>query len=189
MAGAKGPFRLVSVGFNLVASAMKKVLGAQIIEDLQTFVAACEAIFGGFRTRANATFQLLASTSTTFLVVATAQRDALREAAYFVDRLTEEGMPLTGLVINRFHTSNLEVSAARALALAEDLDPAQAPIEIEALRRHAALAQVIENERLLINRFARSRPRVMRAVVPSLPSDVTDLESLRRVGALLADQR
>ena len=155
VAGRPGPLRLVSVGFNLVASAMKKVLGGQIIDDLQTFVAACEAIFGGFRARATATFQLLASTSTTFLVVATAQRDALREAAYFVDRLTEEGMPLTGLVINRFHASNLEVSAARALALAEDLDPAQAPIEIEALRRHAALAQVIENERLLINRFAR----------------------------------
>jgi anion-transporting ArsA/GET3 family ATPase len=187
VAGARGPLRLVSVGFNLVASAMKKVLGGQLITDLQTFVAACEALFGGFRARANATFQLLASESTTFLVVATAQREALREAAYFVDRLTEEGMPLTGLVINRFHASNLEVSAARALSLAEDLDPTQAAVEIEALRRHAALAQVIENERLLINRFASSRPQVRRAAVPSLPSDVTDLESLRRVGALLAD--
>ncbi len=189
VAGARGPLRLVSVGFNLVAAAMKKVLGGQLITDLQTFVAACEAIFGGFRARATETFQLLASTSTTFLVVATAQRDALREAAYFVDRLTEEGMPLTGLVINRFHATNLEVSAARALALAEDLDADRSPIEIEALRRHAALAQVIENERLLVNRFARSRPQVRRAVLPTLPTDVTDLESLRRVGALLADQR
>jgi anion-transporting ArsA/GET3 family ATPase len=188
VAGAKGPFRLVSVGFNLVANAMKRVLGTQIIEDLSTFIAACEAVFGGFRARATATFQLLASTSTTFLVVATAQREALREAAYFVDRLTEEGMPLTGLVLNRCHTSNLEVSAARALALAEDLDPATAPIEIEALRRHAALAQVIANEKSLIDRFARTRPQVPRALIPALPSDVTDVTSLRRVGALLADQ-
>ena len=81
------------------------------------------------------------------------------------------------------------MSAARALALAEDLDPAKAPLEVEALRRHAQLTQVIENERLLIDRFARSRPQVPRAVMPSLPSDVTDLTSLRRVGALLADQR
>ena len=71
-------------------------------------------------------------------MVATAQRDALREAAYFVDRLIEEGMPLAGLVINRFQPANLEVSAARALALAEDLDADKSPIEIEALRRHAA---------------------------------------------------
>jgi anion-transporting ArsA/GET3 family ATPase len=188
VAGAKGPFRLVSVGFNLVANAMKRVLGTQIIEDLSTFIAACEAVFGGFRARATATFQLLASTSTTFLVVATAQREALREAAYFVDRLTEEGMPLTGLVLNRCHTSNLEVSAARALALAEDLDPTTAPIEIEALRRHAALAQVTANEKSLIDRFARTRPQVPRALIPALPSDVTDVTSLRRVGALLADQ-
>ena len=53
VAGARGPLRLVSVGFNLVAAAMKKVLGGQLITDLQTFVAACEAIFGGFRARAH----------------------------------------------------------------------------------------------------------------------------------------
>ena len=59
---------------------------------------------------------------------------------------------------------------------------------MEALRRHAALAQVIDNEQLLINRFARTRPQVPRALVPALPTDVTDLASLRRVGGLLADQ-
>ena len=54
LAGARGPFRLVSVGFNLVAAAMNKVLGGQLITDLQTFVTAFEAMFGGFRQRANA---------------------------------------------------------------------------------------------------------------------------------------
>ena len=57
----------------------------------------------------------------TFLVVATPQHDALREAAYFVDRLTEEGMPLSGMVLNRVHTSALAISPERALSLAEDL--------------------------------------------------------------------
>ena len=74
-------------GFNLVAGALNKILGGRLLTDLQTFIAAFEAIFGGFRQRANQTFQLLASPQTTFLVVATPQRDALREAAYFVDRL------------------------------------------------------------------------------------------------------
>ena len=49
VAGARGPLRLVSVGFNLVAAAMNKVLGGQLMTDLQAFVAAFEAIFGGFR--------------------------------------------------------------------------------------------------------------------------------------------
>ena len=188
LAGARGPFRLVSVGFNLVSSALKRVLGSQLLVDLQTFISAFEALFGGFRERARETFGLLASEHTTFLVVATAQRDALREAAYFVDRLTEERMPLAGVVINRVHRSNLDVSAERALALAEDLDAEAAPLEAEALRRHASLQRVIAQENLLLNRFSASRPSVRRTLVQALPTDVTDLASLRSVGALLADQ-
>ena len=38
LAPARGPLRLMSVGFHLVSSAMNKVLGAQIITDVQTFV-------------------------------------------------------------------------------------------------------------------------------------------------------
>lgn len=187
LAPARGPFRLMSVGFTLVSSALNKVLGSQILRDLQTFVAAFEALFGGFRQRAAQTFELLSSEHTTFLVVATAERDALREAAYFVDRLTEERMPLSGVVVNRVHTSRLRVSAERALALAEDLQPGN-PVEIEALRRHASLMHVIERERLLLTRFSASRPTVPQAKISSLPTDVTDLDSLRRVGALLSAQ-
>jgi anion-transporting ArsA/GET3 family ATPase len=188
LAGARGPFRLVSVGFNLVAGALNKVLGGRLLTDLQTFIAGFEAIFGGFRQRATQTFQLLASPQTTFLVVATPQRDALREAAYFVDRLGEEGMPLAGVVVNRVNRSGLDVSAERALALAEDLDPETFAVEIAALRQHADLVRVIANEQLLLDRFAARRTTVPRTMVTALPSDVTDVGSLRRVGALLAEQ-
>ena len=188
LSGARGPFRLVSVGFNLVSSALNKVLGGRLLTDLQTFMAGFEAIFGGFRERATHTFELLASPQTTFLVVATPQRDALREAAYFVDRLSDEGMPLAGLVVNRVNRSALEVSAERALAQAEDLDPDAYAVEISALRQHADLVRVIENEHLLLDRFSASRLTVAHTLVASLPSDVTDADSLRRVGSLLAEQ-
>ncbi|MGI3782770.1 MAG: hypothetical protein ACRYG2_18570, partial [Janthinobacterium lividum] len=190
-APAKGPLRLMGVGFSLVSSAMNKILGSQIITDVQTFVRACEAIFGGFRQRAEETFARLSSRHTVFLVVATAQRDALREASYFVDRLTEEQMPLAGLVVNRVHGSTLDVSARRAAALAEDLDtPADGEhdLEAEALRRHADLMRVSEAEAALLDRFAAARPDVPQTRVPVLPSDVTALDDLRRVGALMAEK-
>jgi anion-transporting ArsA/GET3 family ATPase len=188
LAPARGPLRLMSVGFTLVSSAMNKVLGAQIITDVQTFVTAFEALFGGFRQRATETFALLSSRHTTFLVVATPQHDALREAAYFVDRLTEVGMPLSGMVINRVHSTPLGVSAERALSLAEDLDPSTATVEIEALRRHASLMRVIDAEARLMGRFSSSRPTVPQTQVQSLSTDVTDLESLRLVGDFLSDK-
>ncbi|GAA2092249.1 ArsA family ATPase [Microlunatus panaciterrae] len=187
LAPTKGPFRIMSVGFNLVSSAMNKVLGAQILTDVQTFVSAFEALFGGFRQRAQETFTLLSSDHTTFVVVATAERDALREAAYFVDRLSDEDMPLSGVVVNRVHATELRVSAERAISIAEDLDSEQQlPIEEVALRRHADLMRVIAREKLMMERFASARPEVPRALVQALPTDVTDLSSLRSVGALLA---
>jgi anion-transporting ArsA/GET3 family ATPase len=186
----RGPFRLMSAGFGLVSAALNKVLGSQVLTDLQTFIAAFEALFGGFRERAAQTFSLLASQHTTFLVVATPDHDPLREAAFFVDRLNEEGMPLSGLVVNRVHHSALAISAERALSLAEDLAGTGGQrVEVEALRRHAALMRVIEREHLLLERFSATRPDVARTLVGSMPTDVSDLASLREVGALLADQQ
>jgi anion-transporting ArsA/GET3 family ATPase len=188
LAPARGPLRFMSVGFTIVSAVMTKVLGAGIIRDVQTFVTAFEALFGGFRQRATSTFALLSSRQTTFLVVATPQRDTLREAAYFVDRLTEEQMPLSGLVLNRVHAAALDISPERALALAEDLDPVAYATEIEALRRHASLMRLIAAEARQMGRFSASRPAVAQTQVQALPTDVTDLTMLRRVGVGLADK-
>jgi anion-transporting ArsA/GET3 family ATPase len=185
---ARGPMRFMTAGFSMISAAMTKILGAQIISDVQTFVRAFEALFGGFRQRATATFELLSSRHSTFLIVATPQHDALREAAYFVDRLTEEGMPLSGMVINRVHSSALAISPERALSLAEDLAGTSAVMEVQALRRHANLMRVIETESRMMERFASARPAVAQTQVQSLPTDVTDLAALRRVGALLSDK-
>ena len=185
---AHGPLRFMTAGFGMISAVMTKILGAQIISDVQTFVRAFEALFGGFRQRATSTFQLLSSRHSTFLVVATPQHDALREAEYFVDRLTEEDMPLSGMVLNRVHNSALAISPERALSLSEDLAGTSAVLEVEALRRHAALMRTIETETRMMERFAAARPAVAQTQVQSLPTDVTDLAALRRVGTLLSDK-
>ena len=41
-----------------------------VLADVQTFVAAMDSMFGGFRTRADATYKLLQAPGTAFLVVA-----------------------------------------------------------------------------------------------------------------------
>ena len=66
---------------------------------------------------------LLQAAGTAFVVVAAPERDALREASYFVERLDAEGMPLAGLVLNRVHppVGAPACRAARAAAAAEEL--------------------------------------------------------------------
>ena len=188
LAPARGPFRLMSAGFNLVVSAMNKILGGQILRDVQTFVRAFEALFGGFRQRAEQTLKLLNSDTTTFLVVAAPERDALREAAYFVDRLGEESMPVAGVVINRVHHTALKLSAERAAALAEDLPDPTSP-ESVALGLHTTRMRTIEREQMLLARFVAPRPGLAVQQVRVLATDVTDLAALRQVGDLLAEER
>lgn len=123
--GGRAGMKFLNVGMSMMTGTLGKLLGGQLLKDVQTFVSAMDTTFGGFRTRADATYKLLQAPGTAFLVVAAPERDALREAAYFVQRLAAEGMPFAGLVLNRVHGSGAtQLSAERALAAAEDLDSA-----------------------------------------------------------------
>ncbi|MBV9025508.1 MAG: ArsA family ATPase [Streptomycetaceae bacterium] len=122
-AGRRAGMAFLNVGMSMMTGALSKVVGAHLLQDVQTFVAAMDTMFGGFRMRADATYRLLQASGTAFLVVATPERDALREASYFVQRLAAEDMPLAGLVLNRVHGSGAaELTTERALAAAEALE-------------------------------------------------------------------
>ncbi|AWN28596.1 ArsA family ATPase [Streptomyces sp. NEAU-S7GS2] len=138
--GGRAGMKFLNVGMSMMTGTLSKLMGGQLLRDVQTFVAAMDTMFGGFRTRADATYRLLQAPGTAFLVVAAPERDALREAAYFVERLAAEQMPLAGLVLNRVHGSGAaQLSAERALAAAEALTDrmaedthADAPADTEA---------------------------------------------------------
>ncbi|MFD5627089.1 ArsA family ATPase [Streptomyces sp. NPDC127072] len=120
--GGRAGMKFLNVGMSMMTGTLGKLLGGQLLKDVQTFVSAMDTTFGGFRTRADATYKLLQAPGTAFLVVAAPERDALREAAYFVERLAAEDMPFAGLVLNRVHGSGAaQLSAERALAAAETL--------------------------------------------------------------------
>jgi len=186
--GGRAYLKVLGAGLGAVTGALTKVLGAQVLKDLQAFIAALDTMFGGFRERADATYELLKTSGTAFVVVAAPERDALREASYFVERLGEEQMPLAGLVLNRVHTTGARgLSAARATAGAETLDEEGGhPLVAGLLRLHAERMRIIEREQSLRGRFSAAHPRVPVVDVPAQPGDVHDLAGLREVGTALA---
>ena len=186
----------MTAGLSIITNALTRVLGAQFLRDVQTFVSAIDTLFGGFRQRAQQTFRLLQADGTAFLVVAAPEPDALREAAYFVERLSEDGMPLAGLVVNRATTAptthasaTSDLSAEEAAAAAGRLGR-EVPDSLAAglLRLYADRGRLVEREASLRARFAAAHPEVPTAVVPALAGDVHDLDDLRRVGVLLGGQ-
>ncbi len=184
---ARGPAKLMTAGFSLITNALTKLLGGQVLTDLQTFVSALDTVFGGFRQRAQKTYALLQADGTAFIVVAAPEPDALREAAYFVERLSEDRMPLAGLIVNRASPQpEGTLSADEAMAAAARLrkkDPESLTAGL--LRLHADQSRLVEREALLRDRFAAAHPQVATAVVPALAGDVHDLKGLRKVGDLL----
>jgi anion-transporting ArsA/GET3 family ATPase len=196
-AGGRAYLKVFSAGVNVVTTTLAKVLGTQMLTDVQTFVAALDTMFGGFRQRADHTYALLSDSATKFIVVAAPERDALREASYFVDRLDEEGMPLAGMVVNRvYRVSAPGLSAARALSAAEQLEdeeiadapdgPGSADITAGLLRLHAVQAEVAGRHQSLARRFIAGHPGIPTVEVPAAAQDIHDVVGLRAVGEALA---
>ncbi len=187
-AGGRAYLRVVQAGMGAFTNALSRLLGTELLSDVQTFVASFDSMFGGFRERAEQTYALLAAPETRFVVVAAPEPDALREASYFVDRLAADGMPLAGLVLNRVQTARLpELSAADSLAAADQLaNVREHQLTIGLLRMHAERMQVMDRETRLASRFHAAHPGVPTTWVPALASDVHDLAGLRQVGTALA---
>ncbi len=211
--GGRAYLRFVTAGFTMVTGVITKVIGTQLLRDVQTFVAAFDTMFGGFRERAEDTYRLLQAPGTAFLVIATPEPDALREASYFVERLSSDQMPLAGLIVNRVHRPAApQLSAARSLAAAEALQampatsaaagrstgpsgrngtaaPAAAasryPLTATALRLHAERMQLAQREKRLKESFTAAHPVIPVTEVPAQPEDVHDLEGLRAIGKAL----
>jgi anion-transporting ArsA/GET3 family ATPase len=187
--GGRAYLRVLNAGFGMVTGVLTKILGAQVLRDVQTFVTALDTMFGGFRERADYTYQLLRAPGTSFLVVAAPEPDALREASYFVERLAAERMPLAGLLLNRVQRAPASrVSAARSQAAAETLQAAGShPLAATALRLHAdRMLQVSAQERLA-EHFTAAHPIVPIAEIPAQAQDVHDLNGLRSIGQAFGD--
>jgi anion-transporting ArsA/GET3 family ATPase len=196
-ASGKTGLKLMNLSFDLFSRVFSRVLGGDLIRDLSAFVAALESMFGGFRERAQQTYELLKAPGTAFIVVSAPEPDALREASYFVERLGSDQMPLAGLVLNRVHrtvapSSGEPLTAGHAEAAAEHLSgreqDAATRQAVMALLVHSDIARTAAQDARMARRFRAAHPEVAVTEIPALSEDVHDLDGLRKIGALLSDR-
>ena len=97
---------------------------------------------------------------------------------------------MAGLVVNRASQDPPgDLTAAAAMSGYEKLRDAEDPAARMAaglLRLQADRKLIVEREARLRGRFATAQPRVRTVVLPALPTDVHDLDGLRRIGDLLS---
>lgn len=186
LAPSRGIGKLVAGAVGLAMKAMSTILGSQMLSDASAFVQSLDSTFGGFREKADRTYELLKRRGTQFVVVSGAEPDALREASFFVERLSTERMPLAGLILNRTHPTLCALTVERAVDGAVELEADAAEpdgdrLAAAVLRIHADRAQTAKREIRLLSRFTGANPHVPVVGVPSLPFDVSDMDALQAI--------
>ncbi|MDQ3575482.1 MAG: ArsA family ATPase [Actinomycetota bacterium] len=191
MAPTRAYLRAMSVATQAFLRTVSKVVGTEAVSDVVAFFQAFEGMEEGFRQRAQEVHELLSSDASAFVLVAPPARDAVREAAFFADKLAEAGIPVSALVVNRLHPRFKGPAGADRRADQAGFE-ASGP-EIAALAPfYANLAEFQQIAGREESHFATLAARVAPAPVarvPYLPTDVHDLDGLGRVADELFAQR
>lgn len=169
--------KLGARAFSLTASPFLKiadrVLGSKVLEDLSEFVMDFQGLYGGFKQRAEQVLALLRSPVTGFVVVTTLEGPPLREAGYFIDRLVDENLHLSGIVANKVVPAGIATASDVSM-----LDPALRSYAELAVNTMAPLARRDANRLQTL----RAGTRVEVAAIPLFTHDVHDVQGLAELG-------
>jgi anion-transporting ArsA/GET3 family ATPase len=95
--------RIAGRGTSVMFSILKRLVGFDLIADLQEFFSAFSGMVEGFQERAKRVNELLADPATCFLVICGPQGDPISEAVYFHRKLVEAKLPFGGVIVNKVH--------------------------------------------------------------------------------------
>jgi anion-transporting ArsA/GET3 family ATPase len=179
-----------------VLSRLARFVGSQFLEDLGVFFTEFNDVLGGFRKRAEETFELLRQPRVGFVLVSSPEPVAVREALAFHERLVASRMPLAGFVVNKMHRSRPAAVTAGELEKLLAAEPAVAALGLSGtslrMAAEALLAAHAEQELLAAaDRAALDSVRTAAGAdalivpVPLTREDVHDIDRLIALGTLI----
>ena len=185
-AAGRGYLRIVGFGASAFMKVAGRVTGMELLDDLGAFFANFDGMYEGFKQRADEVLRLLRQPSARFVVVATPEPPALREARFFVERLQQEGLHLAAIVVNRVQpavgTADAAALRTAAEALGEDRNDRAVAAGLALL---AHLRDTSSRHHHDIAARLRGPAAAHIVTVPRQARDVHDLDDLVRVGQYL----
>ncbi len=179
-----------------VMKRLAKFVGSQFLDDLAIFFTEFNDILGGFRQRAEEAFDLFRQDKVGFVLVASPELMAVREALFFHQRLLSSSMPFSGFVVNKVHAdrplsgdvAKLRAALRQVPGVAQrDFQESTLTMATEALMEaHAEIQLLADADRQTIARLREaSGPDATVVEVPFFQEDVHSIEGLARVGEFL----
>jgi len=189
LGSGKGGWSIVGKTGGFILKRLAKFVGTKFIDDLSIFFTEFNDILGGFRTRAEETFSLLRQPRVGFVLVASPEPMAVREAQAFYERLAAANMPFVGFVVNKVYPSRPITAMPAAVEAALAAHPGVAALGLSVTSRqmatralltaHAEVETLAAADQVALAelRYAGG-PEALLVPVPLLRDDVHDVDRL-----------
>ncbi len=173
-------FRTLGRGAMPLLGGLRKITGIDLITDLTVFFQLLGDMTVDFSKRAAQVEQLLRADTTAFVLVTGAASEPIDEAIWFGQRLTSDGLPFAGVIVNRVHHDLLGDRQPREVrrSLAKTLPGPLAARVAENFRDYHVLA--MRDDRNLARLASRLDDQRL-LLVPQLDDDVHDVAGLARI--------
>jgi anion-transporting ArsA/GET3 family ATPase len=188
---------LLARGVSRVLSAMGRITGQDLLEQMAAFVVDLNDLFGGFRQRATAVAQAFRGPEFGFLVISSTRPAAIDESLRLTRQLAKEGMALDAFIVNRVQAPAGNPSPEQikqsllAHSAAGDPEPSAQLLDkigtlvtvrnAAAARANQRVADIEIGLRAIGGAFV-TPPIVL---LPELPADVQGLDALKQIARVL----
>ena len=178
-------FRMLSLASQPILRAIGRVVGSDALADAAAFFQAFAGMEGGFRERAEMVASLLQADTTRFVLVTSAHRETVEEAAWFADQLINLGFGVEAVVANRVHPRFGAITVSEAKRRAARAERESRHDEAALWSNLAELRHVAEAEREALAPLLARAADGSTIEIPLLATDVHDLDALDHVAGHL----
>ena len=185
MLPARKGLKVLNVAAQPVLRTIGKVVGGDVLADAIAFFQAFEGMETGFRDRADSVSELLHSSITHYVLVASARHDTVEEARYFAARLADSKLSVAAVIVNRLQPRFGDATAEQALAAAATAETAGDHNLAGLWRNLAELRALADAEEGVIAPLIADTGNTAIHRVPLLADDVHDLGGLREIAGHL----
>ena len=185
MLPARKGLKVLNVAAQPVLRTIGKVVGGDVLADAIAFFQAFEGMETGFRDRADSVSELLHSSITHYVLVASARHDTVEEARYFAARLADSKLSVAAVIVNRLQPRFGHATAEQALTVAASAETAGDHNLAGLWRNLAELRALADAEEGVIAPLIADTGDTAIHRVPLLADDVHDLGGLREIAGHL----
>lgn len=182
MKAGGGFMRVANVAASTFLKLVKRIVGAEVLNDTAEFFGNLEGMYEGFKQRAREVSRLLTSDETSFIIVTSPSEESVSEAAFFATKLDESGLPFGAVVVNRVlprFGEGVDAKPRQIRKLEEGDETARLLAKL--IANEEAFMRVVRREEMNLGALARRIPRHRWVRVPYLEREAVDFPGLVEV--------